>query len=143
MARLLGRKRLENVGQVVIPSFPPGAILTDRDDGVQWTLIHDSTVAFCGIRNSTVNDLKKYRIYSANHGPVFPTEPKIRLLVRGGILGYEVEEDDRPKLARNRVFTSRNNARNSAEIREPIDTVFADGGGLAYVFKTFETGADI
>ena len=85
-----------DLGRIRIPPLPVNIILTDRDDGTLWWLIHVTDPAgpdgygYVAIE-STIPTLTDKRIYAANEGPILPTEPRARLIIRGGYLGYEFE----------------------------------------------------
>lgn len=84
-----------DMGKITIPSLPQGIAFTDRDDGTVWLLTHDTDAespddAGHIAINDTIPRHMNYRLYSAYDGPVFGAVPQLlRLLVRGGRLGYE------------------------------------------------------
>ena len=83
-----------NFGKIQIPFLPQGIVLTDRDDGTLWLLTHNLTEASADDTGhiaitDTIPSNINYRTYSADSGPVFGSNPTIRLILRGGNLGYE------------------------------------------------------
>lgn len=72
----------------------PGiVVLTDRDDGTLWRLVHDLDTIRVGISSYTIARWQQaaFRVYPAGEEPVLSLNPTIRLIVRGGYLGYEVD----------------------------------------------------
>lgn len=81
--------------RVRIPPIPRGIVLTDRDDGTLWILTHNTVESSPdGDGHVSIKDTfaltQDHRIYTANEGPVLGEHGTIRLLVRGGRLGYEM-----------------------------------------------------
>lgn len=109
-----------DLGPVRVPPLPTRIVLTDRDDGKLWELIHDSTEGYVGLSDE-ISDKPDKRVYDAEFGPILPTEPKLQLIVRGGNLGYEVEVlpewlSDRDQA---RILTRRGNSSTVFEIKVP------------------------
>lgn len=101
------------------PSWPPIMVLTDRDDGKLWRLsLVNAEERFA------INDVPASRkqtghtiTYGPYAGPVLGTNPRLRLLIRGGRFGYEVAELGQGE-------TDKDNAR-----------VFAYNGGGSLLFE--------
>ncbi len=66
--------------------------MTDRDDGTIWKLIHDSVETLVGIDDSGVGNDTFFTVYGPFEGPWLPREPTIRIFIRGGRLGYEIQD---------------------------------------------------
>lgn len=84
-----------DMGRIRIPPLPRGIVFTDRDDGTLWLLGHTTDPAGPdGYGYVTLNDTfsarENARVYDAYDGPLLGKNPLIRLLVRGGQLGYEM-----------------------------------------------------
>ena len=81
-------------GGIRIPPLPQGTVFTDRDDGTLWLLSHTVTPpAADGFGYITITDVipnaVEHQVYEAYGEPVLGTNPMVRLLIRGGYLGYE------------------------------------------------------
>lgn len=91
-------KGYADFGPIRIAPLPQGIVLTDRDDGTLWLLSHtQDPVGPDGEGYITINDYIHpaiiHTVYDAYEGPIVDTIPirrTLRLLVRGGYLGYEV-----------------------------------------------------
>ncbi len=86
-----------NFGGYQFPILPQQIILTDRADGTRWLLSHNRTTASSdGLGSISIDDAPNlfrgdYRIYSPDEGPILATDPTVRLIVRGGYLGVDIE----------------------------------------------------
>lgn len=84
-----------NFGKGKIPPLPVHLILTDRDDGTLWRLIHvidppaDDGLGYIGITDNIPDEYTDRRTYKAFSGPILGPFPHRRMLVRGGYLGFE------------------------------------------------------
>ena len=77
--------------------LPPAFTMEDRDgSGSVWLMIHRQSDERWGINDGPVGvNLRGFvSHYAAFLGPVVGVNPTIRLLVRGGRLGYEVDPLD-------------------------------------------------
>lgn len=86
-----------DMGRITIPPLPVHIILTDRDDGTLWHLSYTLTPpAVDGYGYITLNsDIPTdpmRRIFDAYDGPVLADSPQVKLMVRGGNLGYDGSE---------------------------------------------------
>lgn len=124
-----------------IPSTPQFIVITDRDDGTLWTLSHDVTGDYIAINDQGLNiggslpseEWTDVRFYGPYEGPylAIPTRLqaanprlKLRLLIRGGYLGYELIEDPtNTGHANHRVLTRRGLSRVYREIIVPQEWV--------------------
>jgi hypothetical protein len=72
-----------------LPSF---IVMTDRDTGTLWRVHHDASYVLVGITNAPVPKLYlgMYKQYGPYEGPIMGNNPRIRMLIRNGLLGYEV-----------------------------------------------------
>ena len=85
-----------SLGLTQRPPLPQHIVLTDRDDGKLWHLSwtnlppnqHADGHGYIAI-NDTLPDTKDLVIYPAFEGPALNTVPRVRLMVRGGYLGYD------------------------------------------------------
>ena len=73
--------------------LPPAFTLEDREDGAVWLLMHRRDDERWGISDEPVgHNLRGFvSHYAAFLGPVVGQNPTVRLLIRGGRLGYEVD----------------------------------------------------
>lgn len=107
-----------DLGSMQIPALPQYIAMADRDDGTIWYLQHTLTPpASDGYGYVSISDQapagRDVVTYAAYEGPVLGTNPNLRLLIRGGRLGYEiyveepnpnnVQENDPPVLTRRGV----------------------------------------
>lgn len=118
------------MGSIQIPPLPPQIIMTDRDTGTLWLLSHTTTPpAADGWGFISINDTYDTRndvvVYSAYEGPVVlagdPPDTTIRLLIRGGLLGYETEPFIRGIGERNQAghYTRKGSASETRKITIP------------------------
>ena len=107
--------------------LPQVTVMIDRADGTLWALQHtlDPPTAD-GLGYVSISDVlptwPDKLIYAAFDGPILSNDPRVRLLVRGGMLGYEIETlpgyfTDRDQA---RVTTRRGWANESREIILPV-----------------------
>lgn len=92
MARVLPFMRQESIR---IPPIPRGMVLTDRDDGTLWQLKQNTTEdSPDGAGHVSITDVyavnQDHRVYAAYDGPLLGEHGTIRLLIRGGRIGYEM-----------------------------------------------------
>lgn len=84
-----------DMGAIRIPPLPLGVVLTDRDDGTLWLLSHNTDDVFVdglgriSLNTTLLNNAREYRVYGAYDGPLLGANPTVRLMVRGGNLGYD------------------------------------------------------
>lgn len=83
------------LGPVDWPPAQALIVLTDRDDGTEWFLSHDSDT-HVRITDDIPDGMAAniIRRYSANEGPFLGGAVRVRLLVRGQHLGYEIVPDE-------------------------------------------------
>lgn len=77
-----------DLGAVRVPPLPAVLILTDRADGTLYKLVHNGDRI--GLDDDVAVNLSDGVVFSASQGPTFSSDPTVRLIVRGGALGYEV-----------------------------------------------------
>ena len=83
------------LGPTLYYSMPSFVGLTDRDDGTVWYLSHRVDDQRFSITTATAapKHMLGARVYAANDGPLVSWKkggPLLRLLVRGGRIGYEL-----------------------------------------------------
>lgn len=119
----------DETNRVKIPPLPKYIALTDRADGKVWYLSHSLTVPYPdGLGLISLNDQQPFSIidwviYGPYDGPVIPSDgvqPSCRLLVRGGLLGYEPIAD---VVSSGPVFTRRGNAQETRLIYRPLSFI--------------------
>ena len=121
-----------DIGPPRVPPLPQYTILTDRADGTLWALVHNGD-SF-GI-DDTVHIKRTDKVeFGAFHGPRLASNPKVRLLVRNGFLGYEdvtlpVGESE---LNTQRPLTRRGVDRKTFEVIEPSTSFVLGRDALAY-----------
>ena len=115
------------MGRVRVPPLPSRIVLTDRADGTLWILTHEADGSHVGIESTIPANAKDLHTYPANVGPVLPTVPEARLLVRGGFLGYEETALPRATTDRDqaRILTRRGVQSIVLEVREPAAGITA------------------
>ncbi len=123
-----------DLGRHQVPPLPRFTIFTDRDDGKLWALTHDSTFGFVGIDDVVPTTATYLKTFGPFEGPVLPTEPRVRLFVRGGALGYEViaESPHVSDLEYGRVLTRRAQEGNVFEIIEGSTFSLINSVALSY-----------
>jgi hypothetical protein len=100
MSRRVWRGSYLNMGRVRVPPLPQTIAFFDRGGvefaaGTKWHLIHDETGTWVGI---TTDPPPKASPATTDYdsgsrsGPRPPTEPRARLIVEDGRLGYDPEE---------------------------------------------------
>lgn len=130
------RRRVQgftDLGNIQIPPIAATWVLTDRADGVEYALIHDSTGGFIGLDNAASRvDVPSAVVFPAEQGPVLSADPTVRLLVRGGALGYEKLPlpTGVTDLDGSRVLSRRDNQSTILEIRQAAGWV--DGDALIW-----------
>lgn len=88
-----------DLGRIRIPPLPKWIALTDRADGTVWYLEFKTTqdgLGYIGINTQQPRPDRDWVIFGPYDGPVITgddTHPDLRLLVRGGDLGYEIDHD--------------------------------------------------
>lgn len=122
MARRKTYHGYTNMGRVRVPPLPVHIIMTDRDDGTEWVLIHTSDGEI-GVNDEALGNHKDFQRFGPYDGPYLPRVPQIRLFVRGGRLGYEYETlppwlSDRDQ---RRVMTRRGTAAEAFEVIVPVE----------------------
>lgn len=84
-----------DMGGIKIPPIPKPIILTDRADGTLWWLSFSTAspgpdgLGYVSLNSQIPTDPNRI-IYDVNEGPIVGSNPRIRLIVRGGYLGYEL-----------------------------------------------------
>jgi hypothetical protein len=96
-----------------IPPLPPFFILKDRDDDTPWVLsFRQEDERFAIVDTPLSWNMKgATRTYEAFAGPLMDFNPAVRLLIRGGRLGYEyaepegfIDQDTSPIVSRKGVY---------------------------------------
>jgi hypothetical protein len=142
-----------DMGRIRIPPLPKYIALTDRADGVTvWYLQHNITsppnptldgLGFISISNIQPRPDRDWVIFGPNDGPIYPgnaTRPNIRLLVRGGNLGYEVMVEANAIDNGGRILTRRGVANETREIYRPTAWFSDHEGTLAWTPITIRSG---
>lgn len=91
------------------PHLPLITVLVDRADGTDWYITHRRSDDRIGINSGAVPRFHagEVRRFPAYEEPYLPTNPTLRIFVRGGRLGYEVVPLERGVTDRDsgRVYT--------------------------------------
>ncbi len=90
----MARKRVKgftDFGSIQLPVLPQFVIFTDREDGTLWYLSHSSDGLNIALNDGTINVPFK-RVFAANDEPFIRNNPRMRIFVRGGRIGYEIIE---------------------------------------------------
>lgn len=111
-----------------IPPLPARIIMTDRADGTLWFLTYSLALpsidgyGYIAITDQLPTEAPgDFHTYGPWDGPVIRSEPVIKLLIRGGYLGYE-EENPAPwegERSHARVFARVGVRRSLREIIKP------------------------
>jgi hypothetical protein len=130
---------MATLGPYNIPAIPPRprfVVLTDRDDGTLWVLSHDTTGNYVAINDRgllRVGDITTaytdVTVYGPYDGPYLPGHPELRLLVRGGYLGFEKVTPAQVQQAR--ILTRRGVSGTLREIVAPVGYTKFDAPGNA------------
>lgn len=114
--------------------LPPAFTMEDRDDGTIWLLTHRREDERWAITDDPIpGNLRGFvSHYAAFLGPVVGENPTVRLLIRGGRMGYEVDPLEGAVRDRDQaqVTTRRGRARFSLGI--DIDGWTKEGDTLGY-----------
>lgn len=129
------RRRVQgytDLGRIRIPPLPQYTIMTDRADGTKWLLQWNTThfsidgngyISITTVLPSTPDKL----IYGPYEGPFVQEQnaaqgnPVLRLLIRGGRLGYESLQDQGVQSIDNpRVLTRRVGSNTLREVVVPL-----------------------
>jgi hypothetical protein len=90
----MSRRRVKgytDFGGIQPPILQQYLILTDRDDGTLWYLSHSSDGTRLALNDGTISIPLK-RVFAAFDEPFAKSNPRMRIFVRGGRLGYEIIE---------------------------------------------------
>lgn len=91
-------KGFTDMGPIRVPYLPLYIVMEDRDDGTLWALSHGADGEHWAINDELPpaggTDFKQYGPFD---GPYIAGNSKIRLLIRGGRLGYEYNHDVEPR----------------------------------------------
>ena len=114
-------KGYTDFGGIALPVLPQHCIFTDRDDGTLWLLGHSSDGLRITLNDATIS-VPLNRTFAAFDEPYVPTDPKMRIFVRGGRLGYEMRdlpqgEQDNDQM---RLVSRRANENTQREMIKPL-----------------------
>lgn len=121
-----------DMGRIRIPPLPKWIGLTDRSTGVVWYLSHNiASPGLDGLGYISINDQqprpdRDWVIFGPYDGPELAgdaTHPNIRLLVRGGYLGYEIFDDGASRDNGGQLLTRRGLFKETREINRPVNWV--------------------
>ena len=90
----MGRKQVKgytDFGGIALPVVPQYCIFTDRADGTLWYIGHSSDGLTLTLNDATIGVTPK-RIFAAGDEPYVPSDPRMRIFVRGGRIGYELRD---------------------------------------------------
>ncbi len=82
-------KGYTDFGSIVLPVLPQYCIFTDRADGTLWYLSHSSDGTRIALNDGTISVPLK-RIFAAFDEPYTQNNPRMRVFVRSGRIGYEL-----------------------------------------------------
>ena len=121
----MSRRRVKgftDFGGIQPPVLPQYLILTDRDDGTLWYLSHSSDGLTFAINDGTISIPLK-RIFASFDEPYAKSNPRMRVFVRGGRLGYEIRELPQGEQDRDtmRLLTRRADENVQRELISPVD----------------------
>ena len=138
-------KGYADFGPIHIAPLPQGIVITDRDDGTLWLLSHtQDPVGPDGEGYISINDYihpaVQYKVYAAYDEPIvdiIPIHRAIRLLVKGGYLGYEIVDFGRATsdIDYAPIQTRRIVNRRTAQVYVPV-TFNTNGNVLAWEPRT-------
>lgn len=112
-------------GGIALPVLPQYCIFTDRADGTLWYLSHSSDGTRIALNDATIGLVPK-RVFAANDEPYIGNNPRMRIFVRGGRIGYEINELDQGEQDKDvmRLISRRANEDVQREMISP--TVFSE-----------------
>lgn len=136
---------------VRVPPTPEFIVMIDRDDGTEWVLSYDSTGTWIAINDQGLQkggdlgtaEWTDARVFGPYEGPYLPVPPhldpryKLRLLIRGGYLGFEFVENTDPKIgfiSQARILTRRGRSSTMHELLIPAVYRYFDPAPLEYIF---------
>ena len=115
-----------DMGKIRIPPLPKWIAITDRQDGTVWYLEFVSSqdgLGYVGINTTTPRPDRDWVIFGPNDGPIITgddTHPSLRLLVRGGVLGYEINTLDQGLSNDGRILARQGVSKNLGELYRPV-----------------------
>lgn len=108
---------MRGLGVFTYPFLPQGIILIDRDDGTPWLITHNTVEASPdNLGHVAITDVIPRNVaattYIVGEEPLMGEQPTVRLIIRGGRLGYETatlpfpttDLDRAPMYTRNLTF---------------------------------------
>ena len=115
-------KGYTDFGGMVLPVLQQYCIFTDRDDGTLWYLSHSSDGLTLLLNDGTISVPFK-RVFAAFDEPFAMDNPRMRIFVRDGRLGYELRalpqsERDNDTM---RLLSRRANENVQRELISPVD----------------------
>ena len=124
------RKRVKgftDFGSIQLPVLPQYTIFTDRADGTLWYISHNSDGTRLAINDGTISVPLK-RVFNAFDEPYAKNNPRMRVFIRGGRLGYEIIELPQGQQDRDtmRLISRRANENVQREVISPVDFSEAD-----------------
>jgi len=113
-------KGYTDFGGIALPVLPQYCIFTDRDDGTLWYISHSSDGLTIALNDATIGVVPK-RIFAANDEAYLASDPRMRIFVRGGRIGYELRampqgEQDNDQM---RIISRRANENVQREMVKP------------------------
>jgi len=124
----MARKRVKgftDFGSTQLPVLPQYVIFTDRADGTLWYLSHSNVgpLGTCLSINDATISVPLKRVFAAFDEPYAARDPRIRIFIRGGRLGYEIRELPQGEQDRDtmRLISRRANENLQHELISPVD----------------------
>lgn len=121
-----GRADGKNLGQIKLPLLPQYLVIQDRGTGTWYVVRHSEDGARVSItpEDEVLSQAEAWRNakrYASGEEPVLGTNPRRRLIIRNGRLGYSDETLSNPVTDRNNapLLTRRSTQRRVREIVEP------------------------
>lgn len=94
------RKGYTNLGRLRVAPLPQFIVMVDRGDGTEWVLSHAMHEGLIHVsidsegleRPAPLEDRRDFHYYGPYDGPYIGSNPRVRLLIRDGYLGYDYPE---------------------------------------------------
>ena len=120
----MARRRVKgytDFGGIPLPVLPQYCIFTDRADGTLWYLSHSSDGLNIALNDATIGVVPK-RVFAANDEPYIGNNPRMRIFVRDGRIGYEIRELDQGEQDKDvmRLISRRANENVQREMVSPV-----------------------
>lgn len=79
-------------GKAYVPPLPNFVVIEDRADGTLWylSIVEDHGLPHVSINDASVHPMVPKHIYRAFDEPFISGDPRVRMIIRDGLIGMEV-----------------------------------------------------